>query len=126
MPIEERKSGPSSGTQGQRSATESSATVEVNMPLIVFGAPLTVCFKTTLTGLCRAVAELLAERDISFVPVPAPGASGAGRAICPIHHARMGERAKQGDQWFSHRIVRQDGREGWCDGTWTEENLRGL
>ena len=39
-----------------------------------------------------------------------------GKPICPRHRAPMSEREKQGDRWYSHRVLDAAGEELWCRG----------
>jgi len=35
---------------------------------------------------------------------------------CPIHSEKMYRRQKNGEVWFSHKVVRPDGSTYWCRG----------
>lgn len=39
-----------------------------------------------------------------------------GTPICPKHGEVMREREKQGDTWYSHKVVGPDGQEHYCRG----------
>ncbi len=39
-----------------------------------------------------------------------------GLPICPKHGVAMTKREKQGDTWYSHKVLGEDGREYYCRG----------
>lgn len=54
-----------------------------------------------------------------FVPARPPlifERTAEGHPICPRHGAPMRLREKQGDQWYSHKVVTADSRELYCRG----------
>jgi hypothetical protein len=58
-------------------------------------------------------------RESGVIPRPQPlvfDKTADGLPICPVHHVPMREREKQGDRWFSHRVITTAGVELWCRG----------
>lgn len=51
-----------------------------------------------------------ANAELSFPKLP------DGTPICPKHREPMKLREKQGDTWYSHKVVAADGQEHYCRG----------
>ena len=55
-----------------------------------------------------------------FVPDPPAGdpwpKTPSGEPICVRHNAVMVKRQRQGDEWFSHRVINANGEERYCRG----------
>lgn len=49
-------------------------------------------------------------------PAQAWPLSPEGLPICPKHQAVMAQREKQGDSWYSHRVITAHGEELYCRG----------
>lgn len=72
---------------------------------------------TTKTGEATAFLE-----KYGYKPAPTAEDSKSiqytpeGLPICPKHGEVMRKREKQGDTWYSHRVVADDGSEHFCRG----------
>ena len=67
--------------------------------------------RKTLDKLCDRLDALGAEP-----PPLAQAYSPEGSPICSRHHVSMREREKQGDSWWSHKVVDPAGQEHYCKG----------
>jgi hypothetical protein len=54
--------------------------------------------------------------DVGYSPDGELPRTPEGLPICPRHHVPMREREKQGDRWYSHRVILESGHELWCKG----------
>lgn len=64
-----------------------------------------------------ASIQYLLEQGLEPTPRPLSfDLTPDGKPICPKHKAPMAEREKQGDRWYSHRVLAADGSEHWCRG----------
>lgn len=67
----------------------------------------------------RLLVDLDDIEDILIGHGYAPGGqlplSPDGLPVCPRHRVVMSRREKQGDEWFSHKLI-VDGREVYCKG----------
>lgn len=97
--------------------------VKATTSLIFRGLEVNVIFEARIDQLALALYELVSQPGFGYEHAKACGSSETARAICPIHHARLSPRDKQGDRWLSHRHVNSEGREVWCDGTFSWENV---
>ncbi len=87
--------------------------VELTGLLRGFSAKITI--QPDVRNLARSVAYL--EKQ-GFEPVPRPlvfDRTADGKPLCPKHKCIMQEREKQGDRWFSHKVV-NNGVEHYCRG----------
>jgi hypothetical protein len=69
------------------------------------------------TVLARKLTTLQADLAADgYTPTTAPPLTPDGLPICLKHRAVMDKRERQGDVWYSHKIVTDDGRELYCKG----------
>jgi hypothetical protein len=69
-----------------------------------------------LAPLLHRLADLEAAlEEVGFTPTSEPPLTPDGLPVCRRHRAVMHKREKQGDEWFSHKIV-VGGQELYCKG----------
>lgn len=72
-------------------------------------------------GELEALLKLLADvetalRDAGYEATGELPRTPDGLPICRKHGAVMDKRERQGDVWFSHKVILGEGREAWCKG----------
>lgn len=70
-----------------------------------------------LEALLSQLADVeLALAEAGYEPGAELPKTPDGLPICRKHGAVMDRREKQGDVWFSHKVIVSEGREAWCKG----------
>lgn len=80
------------------------------------GAPVNISVKVDINLLPRLIARLM---ELGLEPIERPlrfDMTAEGNPICPRHRVPMRKRGKQGDAWFSHQVVDEQGESKWCRG----------
>jgi hypothetical protein len=88
--------------------------VQVQVQGVCEGYPVSVGFELPLAQVQRAVGRL---RKYGITPQASDWQrTPEGEPICPAHNVVMQRREKQGDVWWSHKVLDNEGRERYCRG----------
>jgi hypothetical protein len=90
-----------------------SVPVKVTLDVRIEGAAGTVEFTVLPEQLPDQLAQL-ARRGVT--PRVGFDTTAEGHPICPKHRVPMRRREKQGDEWYSHKVVDAQGVEHYCRG----------
>jgi hypothetical protein len=111
---EQGRQAPAPAPSPMPAAPSASSTVAVAISAIYDGWPVVIS-ATLAPARIPAYLARLAERGYVRPPTPIPR-SANGEPLCEKHNVFMTEHEKQGDTWYSHKIVDSQGRECWCKG----------
>jgi hypothetical protein len=105
---------PDAAAPGEAAAMPArSVPVKVCLDVRIEGAAGTVEFTILPEQLPDQLAQL-ARRGVT--PRVGFDATAEGHPICSKHRVPMRRREKQGDEWFSHKVIDAQGQEHYCRG----------
>jgi hypothetical protein len=100
---------------------EEKKTINVQVQGVAQGYNVTLSFD--LSDLKHLPAALNRLRGYGVEPQANEWAyTPEGLPICPKHGVPMQKREKQGDTWYSHKVLGEDGRDYYCRGYPTGKN----
>lgn len=80
------------------------------------GAAVSISTKVDIALLPKLITRLM---ELGLEPTEQPlrfDMTAEGNPICPRHRVPMRKRGKQGDAWYSHQVVDEQGQSKWCRG----------